>query len=193
MPQGSDEGNISDMPKLHKSLDMSDSKLCNSRIGYGDKAMSQKDRWAAKAERYEAWATAAEEKASAIYASHESARKDHALWTQPAYVGTAGGRRLQRQRQTVRDALSRAHELNEKAKNYRGRAANLRAMANRNVGDAERQRQAARSALDSVLAVGDEVSTLFGVRRVTKINAKTIRVEGVSCAIEKHLCKRVPA
>lgn len=153
--------------------------------------MTQKDSWAAKAERYEAWATSAEEKASAIYAAHEAARKDHALWTQPAYVGTAGGRRLQRQRQTVRDALSRAHELSEKAKGYRGRAASLRAMASRNAGDAERQREAVRDALDAVLAVGDEVSTLFGIRRVIKINAKTIRVEGVSCAIEKHLVRRV--
>lgn len=153
--------------------------------------MTQKDRWAAKAERYEIWAARAEEKASAIYAAHEPAHKDHALWTQPAYVGTAGGRRLQRQRQTVRDALSRAHELNEKANGYRSRAANLRAMATRNAGDAERQREVVRAELDSVLSVGDKVSTLFGIRRVIKINAKTIRVEGVSCAIEKHLIRRI--
>lgn len=153
--------------------------------------MDQKQRWLNRAADYDLWAAAAEKQAAAIRSAHMDRLGDHAMWTQPAYVGTAGGRALAAQRQRIRDALARAHALDEKAEAHRQKAANLRRMAVRNAGDAEREREAKREALDSVLAVGDQVSTLFGTRRVTKINAKTIRVEGVSAAIEKHLCRRV--
>lgn len=153
----------------------------------------QKQRWLDRAERYETWAAKAEQQAASIRKSHADRLGDHAMWTQPAYVGTRGGRALVAQRQRIRDALGRAHDLDEKAAGYRSKAGNLRAMAARNAGDAERERVGKRAALDAVLSVGDEVQTLFGVRRVTKINVKTVRVEGVSCAIEKHLCRRVSA
>lgn len=151
----------------------------------------QKQRWLDGAARHNEWADAAERRAAAIRKHHSDRLGDHALWTQPAYVGTPGGRSLVAQRQRIRDALCRAHALDEKAAEHRTKAKNLRAMASRNAGDAERERSAQRSKLDRTLAVGDEVQTLFGVRREVKINAKSIRVEGVSCAIAKHLCKKV--
>lgn len=84
-----------------------------------------------------------------------------------------------------------ADKAEARAKGYREKAASLRALAARNKGDAEREKETIRQSLD--LVPGDLVSAMFGVRRVTKVNAKSIRVEGVSIAIEKHLVRRATA
>lgn len=146
-----------------------------------------KQRWKARADRYDAWAEMAEAKAKAIYAAQPAHARDPAFVTQPARSCHAVAR--ERARLAGRDR--QAWDLEEKAKGYREKARNLRAMAARTKGDAEREREAFRQTLD--LSPGDMVSTLFGVRRVTKVNAKSIRVEGVSSAIEKHLVRRVAA
>jgi len=146
-----------------------------------------KQRWLERAARYEAWADTAEAKAKAIQAAQPAHARDPAFVTQPARSSHA----VARERTRLADRDRRAWELEEKAKDYRDKAKNLRAMASRNKGDAEREREAARQALN--LSPGDMVSTLFGVRRVVKVNAKSIRVEGVSSAIEKHLVRRIAA
>lgn len=146
-----------------------------------------KQRWLERADRYDAWADTAEAKARAIYAAQPAHARDPAFVTQPARSSHA----VARERTRLANRDRRAWELEEKAKGYREKAKNLRAMASRNKGDAEREREAVRQALD--LSPGDMVSTLFGVRRVVKVNTKSIRVEGVSSAIEKHLVRRIAA
>ena len=146
-----------------------------------------KQRWLDRADRYDARAEAAEAKAKAIYAAQPAHARDPAFVTQPARSSQA----VARERGRLAERDRRAWELEERAKKYREKAKNLRAMASRNKGDAEREREVIRQALD--LSPGDMVSTLFGIRQVTKVNAKSIRVEGVSSAIEKHLVRRVAA
>lgn len=150
---------------------------------------SQKQRWAARADRYDAWAVAAEAKAQAIYAARPECAHDPAFQTQPARSSQG----VARARRALAEREQNAWKLEQRAKEYREKAENLRALAARNAGDAERARADQRAALDAVLHIGDEVITVFGRRRVTKINAKTIRVEGVSCAIDKSLCRRISA
>ena len=146
-----------------------------------------KQRWLDRAARYDARAEAAEAKAKAIYAAQPAHARDPAFVTQPARSSHA----VAREQGRLAERDRRAWELEERAKEYREKAKNLRAMASRNKGDAEREREVIRQALD--LSPGDMVSTLFGIRQVTKVNAKSIRVEGVSSAIEKHLVRRVAA
>jgi hypothetical protein len=72
------------------------------------------------------------------------------------------------------------------------KARNLRAMAERRAGDAERERQAARDAV--AWSVGQAVvSILYGPATVLKVNAKTIRLRldrtGGTITEDKARCK----
>jgi len=136
---------------------------------------AQKQRWAAQADRYEALAAkmAAEADRLNELRAHET---DIAFLTQP---GRVSGRDQMRRR------LDRAFELAKKAASYSDRAKNLRAMASRNAGDAERAREDLRA---RPIAVGDLTDSIWGLRRVTKVNKKTVRLEGASCPVDRaHL------
>jgi hypothetical protein len=154
-------------------------------------AETQKQRWADRADRYEAWASSAEEKAAALRDSRTDGETDHAFLTQPASAKSALGRA--RARLNNRDRA--AWEMEKKAASYRDKASNLRAMASRNAGDAESSREVKRAALDAIISVGDIVNSIYGPRRVLKVNAKTYRIEGAfgPIAIDKALCRRISA
>lgn len=139
--------------------------------------MGRKDQWLAKAVRREAWAQAADAKAAAIEGA--APRGDLAFWTQPG---------LGKQRDKARARMQAAHVLRETASAHRAKAAQLRRMAGRNAGDAEAARAATRAALSA--QVGDAVSSIYGIRRVLKVNAKTLRIEG-PVTLDKALCRVV--
>lgn len=144
--------------------------------------MTQKERWAAKADRYEAWADSADAEAARLYSlGASSMRGDIAFLTQP-------GRIPERTRMYERDL--RAFELSKKAAGHREKAKSLRQMAARNKGDAARK-------FDAIAAmpveVGQMVDTIFyGLRRVTKVNAKSVRVEGLGFSIQRGLINVQP-
>lgn len=149
----------------------------------------QKTAWAERADRLDAWALAAEQKAAAIFASRPAYARDPAFLTQPA----RSSRGVARARVALNEREQRAWELQAKAKTHRAKAAELRRMASRTLGDAAAARDEHRSKLTSILAVGDMVDCIYGVRRVEKINAKSLRIEGAlgPITIDKSLCRRV--
>ena len=154
-----------------------------------DSGHHQKQKWADRAEQLDEWAVAAEQKAAAIYASRPAYARDPAFLTQPA----RSSRGVARARQILNRREEKAWELEAKAKAFRTKAAELRRMASTNAGDAERARIDRREHLTATLAVGDLVESIYGVRRVVKINAKTLRLEGAlgPVTIDKALCRRV--
>ena len=143
--------------------------------------ITQKDRWAAKAEKRRAWAEAADARADALTANR---CRDHAFLTQPGHIPA-------RAREIARD--DRAHELRAKAAQHRAKASNLDAMASRSAGDAEKAHQAARDAISITVQPGSLVSSVYGVREVLKVNAKTLRLKGNlgPIIIDKSLCALV--
>ena len=149
----------------------------------------QKQAWADRADRLDAWALAAEQQAAAIYASQPQYARDPAFLTQPA----RSGRGVARERVRLREREKRAWELEVKAKAHRAKATELRRMAGTNAGDAAAARNAHREALTSIIAVGDMVESVYGVRRVVKINTKSLRIEGAlgAITIDKSLCRKV--
>ena len=153
--------------------------------------MTKKEVWAARADRLDAWAEAAEAKAQAIYASQPAHARDPAFLTQPA----RSSRGVARARVALRNRERNGWDLEVKAKEYRTRATELRRMASANAGDAAKAKDAHRADLTSILAVGDMVESIYGVRRVVKINAKSLRLEGGlgPITIDKSLCRKVAA
>lgn len=123
-------------------------------------------------------------------ALHGTVNKDGAFWTQPAY-GNAGGRAFSRQRDRARSRLEKAAGIYNEAKELRSRAEAMEARGVRMAGDAAAEREEAIAA--SEFAVGQSVKTLYGVRKVVKVNAKTILVEGSfgPLKVEKHLAEAV--
>lgn len=149
--------------------------------------MGAKFRWAARAEKLEGWARSADAKADAIDAAMPPHARDPAFMTQPGNIP-----------QRLRDKLTarerRAWEFRERAKDHRAKAAELRRMAARNKGDAERARQTIRDAVSAAIEPWMYVDSIYGVRKVLKVNAKTLRLEGAlgPLTIDKSLCKVVP-
>lgn len=129
--------------------------------------MTQKDRWAARADRRMAWAVAAEAKAAALTSTRNT---DHAFMTQPGHIPA-------RAAQIARD--DRAFQLAEKAAAHRAKAENLAKLAQRNKGHAETARQAVRDARS--YEAGDAVvSVHYGAATVVKVNAKSVRIRTAS-------------
>lgn len=129
--------------------------------------VTQKEIWAARAERRMVWAAAAEAKAAALTVSRNT---DHAFMTQPGHIPA-------RAAQMARE--DRAFEMAQKAAAHRAKAENLAKMAQRNKGDAESARQAVRESRD--YQAGDAVvSVHYGRATVLKVNAKTVRIQTAS-------------
>jgi hypothetical protein len=146
----------------------------------------QKARWAERAALYEERAAKAEARAAALEQMPAHAR-DPAFLTQPARSNHG----VARERARLMNRERRAWELREAAKIYRDRAASLLALAGRNRGDAEAAKAAQREAL--AVSPGDLVDSIYGVRRVLKVNAKSLRLEGAlgPVTIDKALCRVV--
>lgn len=124
---------------------------------------AQHERWAARAERRQLWADAAEARANAMEANQN---RDWAFISQPGHLPA-------RARQIAQ--TDRAMILRQKAETHRAKAVELERMALRKKGDAERERQALRDA--SALKAGDAATSAhFGACVVVKVNAKTYRI-----------------
>lgn len=121
-------------------------------------------------------------------ALHGSVNKDGAFWTQPAY-GNSGGRAFAAQRDRARAKLERAASIYNEAKELRSQADAMEARGVRMAGDAAAERDEAINSAE--FAVGQLVDTLYGVRKVVKVNAKSILVEGSlgPLKVEKHLAR----
>jgi hypothetical protein len=129
----------------------------------GGKQLTQKERWAKRAELRRQQATKAEARAKALMDKHRR-RGDTAFWTQPG---------LHSQREKARAGIGRAMAEMERASRLRENARQLDKLAAANKGDTERRRQTQRDALS--VNKGDQIYTaMYGTGRVVKINKKTI-------------------
>lgn len=119
-------------------------------------------------------------------ALHGAVNKDGAFWTQPAY-GNAGGRAFSRQRDRARSKLEKAATIYNEAKELRAQADAMEARGARMAGDAATEREEAIASAD--FSVGQMVSTLYGIRKVVKVNTKSILIEGAfkPISVPKHL------
>lgn len=130
--------------------------------------MSQKEKWADRAEKRRAQATKAEANAKRL---RDSNRKvgDTAFWTQPG---------LGKQRDKARAGLEKSFKELERAKKLRSRADNLERMSKRNKGDAASRQQSRRDKFDSrKISKGQTVnSTLYGAVKVLRVNKKTVTI-----------------
>lgn len=111
---------------------------------------------------------------------------DHAFWTQPAYGNRDGGA-FSASRERARNTLMRASALFFEAKELRERADAMEARGARMAGDADAEREAVIASTS--ITVGQTVRTLYGDRKVLKVNAKSVVVEGATgpLRIEKNL------
>lgn len=101
---------------------------------------------------------------------------DSAFWTQPAY-GNAAGRAFARSRERERNKSIKASEIAAEAKALADKADSMERRGVVMAGDADAARDA--KIAETEVAVGQIVETTFyGRRKVTKVNAKTVLVEG---------------
>ncbi|ODU28762.1 MAG: hypothetical protein ABS88_11280 [Sphingopyxis sp. SCN 67-31] len=116
--------------------------------------------------------------------------RDPAFLTQPSY-GNAAGRAFARARDRERSRSITVGDLYHRAKLLRERANRLISAQPRVAGDAKAERDAKIVASD--FHVGQEVRTLYGVRKIVKVNAKPILIEGAlgPVRVEKHLAEAV--
>lgn len=120
---------------------------------------------------------------------HSTVNSDSAFWTQPAY-SNAAGRAFARQRDRERSKVMKASAIAQEAKDMREKAD---AMEKRGVvmaGDAAAEREAKIASTE--VQVGQIVNTVhYGLRKVLKVNAKTVLVEGSfgPLKIEKHFVR----
>lgn len=145
-------------------------KAANARINANRAArqMSQKEKWAARAEKRRTQAAKAEANAKRL---RDANRKvgDNAFWTQPG---------LGKQRDKARAGLDKSFKELERAKKLRSRADNLERMSKRNKGDAASRQQSRRDKFDSrKISKGQTVnSTLYGPVKVLRVNKKTVTI-----------------
>ena len=81
--------------------------------------------------------------------------------------------------------------LAAEAKDLRDRASVMEAHGARMAGDAEAERAAIIAASD--FRIGQTVRTLYGDRKIVKVNAKSLLIEGAfgPIRVEKHLAEAV--
>lgn len=117
---------------------------------------------------------------------------DSAFWTQPAY-GNAAGRAFARSRDRERTRIIKAGELLARAKDLRLKADTMEARGAVIAGDAAADRDAKASAVS--VAVGQMVDTVhYGRRKVLKVNAKSVLVEGAfgPLKVDRHFIQARP-
>jgi epoxyqueuosine reductase QueG len=106
----------------------------------------------------------------------DTVNDDSAFWTQPAY-SNAAGRAFARSRDRERGKIQRAAGIAAEAEELSKKADRLEERGAVMAGDTQRKREEVIAACD--VKPGDLVdTTLYGVRRVLKVNRKTVAVEG---------------
>lgn len=124
-------------------------------------------------------------KLAAAAKTHDAIMQDSAFWTQPAY-NNAAGRAFARRRERERAKLYSAAHLAGEAEQLSAQANRLEARGAVMAGDAKRARDEVIAACS--VKIGDLIdTTLYGVRRVVKVNRKTVAVEGALAPIT--ICK----
>lgn len=119
-----------------------------------------------KADKYEGWAAKRREKAGAVLRSNRRYTEDIAFNTQPGHIPLRA--RVIRQNDRAVESITKAHQMEEKAKGLR----HVRV-----AGDAERKRQVRRDAIRPLLKTGMVVDTIiWGLGKVKKINKKTATI-----------------
>lgn len=107
---------------------------------------------------------------------HASVNDDPAFWTQPAY-SNAAGRAFARNRDRERARIQKSAQIAVEAEELAKKASRMEERGAVMAGDAERAREAVIASCE--VKVGDLVdTTLYGIRRVLKVNRKTVAVEG---------------
>ncbi len=120
-----------------------------------------------KAEKYEEWADKRESKANAQLNSHSEVRHDWAFITQPGHIPF---------RAQMIKADDKAFESLNVADGFRNKADSLRHV--RVVGDAEKNRQAKREALDLLIHKGSKINdVIFGNGEVIGVYSKSYRIK----------------
>ncbi len=120
-----------------------------------------------KAEKYEEWDEKREHKANTQLNSHSEIRHDWAFITQPGHIPF---------RAQMIKADDRAIESLQVAEGFHRKAESLRNV--RVAGDAERNRQAKREALDQLISKGTKVvDAVFGEGTVLSIHKKSYRIQ----------------
>ena len=101
---------------------------------------------------------------------------DSAFWTQPAYSNNAG-RSFARSRERERSKIIKAGQIYAEAKELRDQANVMEARGAVMDGDAAAAREAKIASVQ--IEVGQVVNTVhYGLRKVLKVNAKSVLVEG---------------
>jgi len=135
-----------------------------------------------KAEKYEEWAYKREVKANSTLKAHSEIRHDWAFVTQPGHIPF---------REKLIKADDRAYESLNVASGFRDKAESLRHV--RVAGDAERNRQAKRDALDKLISKGSRVyDVVFGEGIVLSVHKKSYRIQFNSkCGLDQYyVCAR---
>jgi len=136
------------------------------------KPTTQKQRWAARSAKLSEAAAKNEAKAKRMFEAANTAGN--------TAFNTQSGRIPGRARMNAQ--TERSFQLQEKAAQQRSRAANLERMATTNKGDAAKARTQKAEAIKAShkgLKKGDTIEgTLYGVREVVKVNAKSVTVKG---------------
>lgn len=129
--------------------------------------LTQKERWARRADVYRRAAARNRERAAALEAAAAPFARDYAFNTQPGNFPA---------RRRVSSRLDRAFQLRQKAREQERRAEELVRLSTTNKGDAERARQAQRDVVS--VTKGDSVSTaIYGPGKVVKVNKKTVNYQ----------------
>lgn len=112
--------------------------------------------------------------------------RDPAYLTQPIQPNTAG-RRLAAQRERDRNRIVKVMALRDDAAELERKARDLEANGPRVAGAAAARR--AKAVAECTVSVGQVVNSIYGARKVIKVNAKTVLIEGAfgPLKIEKHL------
>jgi hypothetical protein len=136
-----------------------------------------KDRARYKAVKYREWSEKAAVKSAEL---HKQLQEDykHFDFTQPILVGHHSERRHRADRERYNNKMQQIFDLDNKAKEFLERAANLEQFANTNKGDAERKRDEKRQANDALIRVGSKIfDVVYREGEVLKVNKKTYTVK----------------
>ena len=133
-----------------------------------------------KAERLRASLPGLRRKVDAVHAALEP-YNDFAFWSEPIKIGHHSEKRHRNLRAKLERKMSKGAEVLREIEQRSQRVEHLENTTARIAGDAERQRQVEREALDKVISVGSVVHDFaFGTGTVVRVNKKTYSIRFAS-------------
>lgn len=124
---------------------------------------------------HEKWAQKAEQKLIEKRKELENFRKNKDF-TEPIKIGHHSQRRHEKMFERRDNLIKQTIELENKIKTHLEKAKNLKKFANRNKGDAERERQEKQKIFDEKIKLDSQVSCLYGKGKIIKILSKGCRI-----------------